>query len=251
MLPQHGLSQHPPLAPPPSQQNFPAGQPLPRQQVPPLHGVPSAFCEFEQMPDDESQVPALWHWSSAVQIMGLLPDADIGLAGVGLQTAVPALWRRSCAAGGDGRIVRRRPPPVAHRRIAMPSSTIPASHRDLLDTNQVVVLATNGTDGFPQVTATWFLAEEDGTVKLSLNTARQKTKNLLRDPRATLFFFDPANPYRTLEIRARAEVTPDPDYAFADRFAGRYGGADLRQNDRPGESRVVVSFIPVKVNTFG
>ena len=128
---------------------------------------------------------------------------------------------------------------------------IPASHRDLLASNQVVGLATVGSDGFPQVTAAWFLAEDDGTVKLSLNTARQKTKNLRRHPEATLFFFDPANPYRTLEIRARAEVEPDADYAFADRLGAKYGGADLRQNDQPGESRVVVSFVPVRINTFG
>jgi PPOX class probable F420-dependent enzyme len=133
----------------------------------------------------------------------------------------------------------------------MSRSTIPDSHRDLLEANQVVVLATNGADGFPQVTAVWFLAEDDGTVKLSLNTARQKTKNLASNPDATLFFLDPANPYRTLEIRSRAEVIPDPDYAFADRLGAKYGGVDLRQNDGPGESRVVVSFLPVKVNTFG
>ena len=30
-----------------------------------------------------------------------------------------------------------------------------------------------------------------------------------------------------------------------------YGGADLSANDRPGESRVVVSLQPVKVNTWG
>ena len=128
---------------------------------------------------------------------------------------------------------------------------IPASHRDLLENNQAVVLATIGGDGFPQVTASWFLAEDDGTVKLSLNTARQKTRNLLQRPEATLFFFDPANPYRTLEIRARAEVAPDADYAFADRVGARYGGADLRAMDRPGEERVVVTFVPVRVNTFG
>lgn len=133
----------------------------------------------------------------------------------------------------------------------MARSAIPESHRDLLETNQVVVLATNGADGFPQVTAVWFLAEDDGTVKLSLNTARQKTKNLVSNPDATLFFLDPANPYRTLEIRSRAKVEPDPDYAFADRIGARYGGADLRQNDGPGESRVVVSFAPAKINTFG
>jgi PPOX class probable F420-dependent enzyme len=130
-------------------------------------------------------------------------------------------------------------------------SEVPTTHRDLLHTNQVVVLATDGADGFPQVTAVWFLAEDDGTVQLSLNTARQKTKNLTRRPEATLFFVDPANPYRTLEIRARAEVRPDPDYAFADRVAAKYGGADLCANDREGEARVVVSFVPVKVYTFG
>ncbi len=133
----------------------------------------------------------------------------------------------------------------------MARSTIPDSHRDLLENNQAVVLATNGADGFPQVSGVWFLVEDDGTVKMSLNTARQKTKNLMSNPDATLFFFDPANPYRTLEIRSRATVEPDPDYAFADRIGARYGGADLRQNDRPGDSRVVVSFPPVKVNTFG
>jgi PPOX class probable F420-dependent enzyme len=127
---------------------------------------------------------------------------------------------------------------------------IPASHRSLIETNQAVVLATIGTDGFPQVTAVWFLFEDD-TVKMSLNTARQKTKNLQRHPECSLFFMDQANPYRTLEIRARAELRPDPDYAFADKIGAKYGGADLRANDRPGEARVEVAFVPVKVNTFG
>jgi PPOX class probable F420-dependent enzyme len=128
---------------------------------------------------------------------------------------------------------------------------ISASHRDLLENNQVVVLATVGSGGFPQVTAAWFLAEDDGTVKLSLNSTRQKTRNLQRHPVATLFFFDPANPYRTLEIRARAEMEPDPDYSFADRLGAKYGGADLRAMDQPGEERVVVTFVPVRVNTYG
>ena len=133
----------------------------------------------------------------------------------------------------------------------MASTTIPESHRDLLDA-PIATLATAGADGFPQVTAVWFLVDDHGNVAVSLNTARQKTKNLQRDPTATLFFVDPATPYRTLEIRARAEITPDPDYAFADRLKDKYGpGGDLRGTDRPGESRVAVRFIPVKVNTFG
>lgn len=125
------------------------------------------------------------------------------------------------------------------------ATTFPESHRDLLSTD-VAALATIGSDGFPQVTALWFLFDED-TLKISLNTARQKTKNLQREPACTLFILDRANPGRYLEVRARAEVRPDTDYAFADKVGRKYG-ADLRQMDRPGESRVVVALHPVKVN---
>lgn len=128
--------------------------------------------------------------------------------------------------------------------------TIPESHQDLLKTD-VAMLATIGHDGYPQVTALWFLFDDDGTLKLSLNTTRQKTKNLQAQPECTLFILDLANPYRTLEVRARAEIAPDEDYAFARKLGAKYGGADLSTNDRPGETRVVVSLQPVKVNTWG
>ena len=127
---------------------------------------------------------------------------------------------------------------------------IPASHRDLVESGRFAALATLGPDGFPQVTAVGFLLE-DGAIKLSLNTTRQKTRNLRRHPEATLFFADPANPYRTLEVRARAVVEPDPDYAFADRLGAKYGGTDLRDMDRGGGERMVATFAPVRVNTFG
>ena len=123
------------------------------------------------------------------------------------------------------------------------------SHQDLLNA-EVAMLATIGHDGYPQVTALWFLLD-DGTLKLSLNTTRQKVKNLHRHPECTLFILDTANPYRTIEVRARAEIMPDADYAFAKKLGAKYGGADLSANDRPGETRVVVSLQPVKVNTWG
>ena len=131
------------------------------------------------------------------------------------------------------------------------TAVIPETHRDLLDANQVAIVATIGADGVPQVTASWFLAEEDGTVRMSLNTARQKVKNLMRRPESTHFFLDPANPYRTLEIRARAEIESDLDYVLADRVGAKYGGADVRTMDQPGETRVAITFVPLKVNTFG
>lgn len=122
---------------------------------------------------------------------------------------------------------------------------IPESHRDLLD-GQFATFATIGPDGRPQLSEVWFVAE-DGTVSVSLNTTRQKTRNLAANPAATLFLLDAANPYRYLEIRGDAEVVADDDYAFADKAGEKYG-SDLRVHDRPGESRVKVTIRPVRIN---
>jgi PPOX class probable F420-dependent enzyme len=125
-------------------------------------------------------------------------------------------------------------------------ATVPDSHRDLLDA-PVATLATVGADGRPQLSAVWFLAEGD-TVRLSLNTSRQKTKNLTERPAATLFILDTANTARYLELRGDARVAPDDDYAFADQVGAKYGGIDLRNMDQPGQKRVVVTIEPVRVN---
>jgi PPOX class probable F420-dependent enzyme len=122
---------------------------------------------------------------------------------------------------------------------------IPASHRDLLD-GQFATLATVGPDGRPQLSEVWFLAEDD-VIGLSLNTTRQKTKNLLANPAANLFLLDLAVPYRYLEIRGDAEISADDDYSFADRLGAKYD-ANLRDRDLPGQSRVKVIIRPVRVN---
>lgn len=122
---------------------------------------------------------------------------------------------------------------------------IPASHRDLLD-SQVATLGTVGPDGRPQLSEVWFLADGD-TVSISLNAARQKTKNLLANPAACLFILDLAGPYRYLELRGDAEISPDDDYSFADQVGAKYK-ADLHEHDLPGQSRVKVTIRPVRVN---
>jgi PPOX class probable F420-dependent enzyme len=124
-------------------------------------------------------------------------------------------------------------------------TTIPDSHRDLLSA-QVGTLATIGPDGRPQQTEVWFVAEGD-TVSISLNTSRQKTRNLMASPAVSFLILDLANPYRCLEIRGDAEITPDDDYVFADKVGAKYG-SDLRAHDQPGQSRVVVTIRPVRVN---
>jgi PPOX class probable F420-dependent enzyme len=124
---------------------------------------------------------------------------------------------------------------------------IPDTHQDLLITD-IGILATLGKDGYPQVTALWFLFDdEDGMVKLYLNTTRQKTRNLHHNQECTFFIIDRSNPLRTLEIRARAELKPDPDYNFVGKFDEKYS-ADIRKMDPRGQSRVLVTLFPVKVN---
>ena len=122
---------------------------------------------------------------------------------------------------------------------------IPASYRDLLD-GQFATLATVGPDGRPQLSEVWFLADGE-TVRTSLNSSRQKTKNLQANPAVTVFLLDLAMPYRYLEIRGDAELTPDDDYSFADRLGAKYG-ADLREHDHPGQSRVIVTINPTRIN---
>jgi PPOX class probable F420-dependent enzyme len=122
---------------------------------------------------------------------------------------------------------------------------IPDSHRDLLD-GEFATLATIGPDGRPQLSEIWFLAEGD-TVRISLNTARQKLKNMRTNPACTLFLLDIGSPYRYLEIRGDAEIGPDDDYTFADRVGAKYR-SDLRDHDGPGDQRVVVTVRPTRIN---
>jgi PPOX class probable F420-dependent enzyme len=128
------------------------------------------------------------------------------------------------------------------------TTTIPDSHRHLLD-QPVATLATLDGEGRPQLTEVWFLAE-DGQVKFSLNTSRQKVRNLEHRPACSVLLLDLANPYRYVEIRGDAVLEPDDDYAFADRVGAKYG-ADLRDNDQPGDRRVVVTVRPARVHTWG
>ena len=125
---------------------------------------------------------------------------------------------------------------------------IPASHRDLLE-SKVAMLATIGPTGRPQLTALWFLADGD-QVKISLNTSRQKYKNLLARPAVSFMLMDHANPARYVEMRGVAEVEPDADYKFADRVGAKYG-TDLRTRDKPGDGRVIVTIRPDRVRAWG
>ena len=127
-------------------------------------------------------------------------------------------------------------------------TTIPESHRHLLDA-QVATLGTLDVHGRPQLSELWFLAEDD-VIRVSLNTARAKVKNLQRNPAFSLLVLDLLNPHRYLELRGDAEIAPDPDYTFAAMVGTKYG-TDLREMDEPGESRVVVTLRASRIRAWG
>ena len=122
---------------------------------------------------------------------------------------------------------------------------IPASHRDLLD-GQFATLATVGPDGRPQVSEVWFLADGE-TVRISLNSSRQKVRNLQHRAGCSFLIVDLTNPYRYLEIRGDVKLERDDDYAFADQVGAKYQ-ADLREHDRPGDYRLIVTIDPSRIN---
>ena len=122
---------------------------------------------------------------------------------------------------------------------------ISPSHRDLLETPHTVAFATVGADGQPQVTAIWAMLDGD-VVRTSLDKGRQKYKNLLAHPQVTLFVIDPENPFRTLEVRATAEITDDPDLEFLKRILQLYG-TDLETFRGPVDRRVVITLNPTRI----
>jgi PPOX class probable F420-dependent enzyme len=115
---------------------------------------------------------------------------------------------------------------------------VPESHRGVLDA-PFATLATIGPTGRPQLSTVCFVVDGDA-VLLSLNETRQKTINILADPRVSVHVTDPSDPGRYVELRGTATVEPDDDYEFADRLGTKYGGLDLRRMDAPGEHRLKI-----------
>jgi PPOX class probable F420-dependent enzyme len=126
---------------------------------------------------------------------------------------------------------------------------VPATHLDLTR-GRVGVLSTIGSSGRPQSTAVWFMVDEDGVVRTSLTNDRQKTKNMVANPKATLFVIDPANPYRTLELRCDVAISDDPDLTMMRRIVAHYG-ADFESFPGSREGRVLVELTPRRIIAQG
>ncbi len=107
-------------------------------------------------------------------------------------------------------------------------AAIPASHLDLVDCPPVAALTTVMPDGSPQTSAVW--CDFDGTyVRVNCMRGFQKERNMRRNPRVTLLCYDPAQPFRFIEVRGRVvAMTEDGAVAHLDALSSRYIGRPVR-----------------------
>jgi PPOX class probable F420-dependent enzyme len=123
---------------------------------------------------------------------------------------------------------------------------VPDSHRDLLQSPLTATLTTIDGRGRPHSTAVWYLIDDDGQLKGSITSERVKFKNLSRNPNCDLFIIDPENPYRTLEVRAEADLTPDPQKATVSKFAKLYN-VDEAMLLAAGDDRYTITYRPRRI----
>ncbi|MEZ5259853.1 MAG: pyridoxamine 5'-phosphate oxidase family protein [Ilumatobacteraceae bacterium] len=82
------------------------------------------------------------------------------------------------------------------------------------------MLATNGPDGHPQLTAVWYVVEDD-QIYISITESTRKAENLAVDSRCSVLIFHPET-LTTTPRSAASRIEPDHDYVFADRLGQRY-----------------------------
>ena len=133
----------------------------------------------------------------------------------------------------------------------MTQPAVPDSHRDLF-VGRAVSLSTLNADQTIQSTAIWVHLGDDGLLRTSLATARQKYRNLADRPTATILAISPSDQFHTAEIRATVTITDDPHRSFLAQLLVPYGHTletfDTRIN-QAAEDRVVVTFHPTRVRT--
>lgn len=131
------------------------------------------------------------------------------------------------------------------------SPIIPDEYKDILESSALAHVATIGPNGEPQNTPVWF--DFDGEHLLFSQTkARQKFKNVGRDPRIALSIVDPQNDYRYIEVRGEVvRIDEDPDLDFINAMSKKYLGMDEYPMHQPGDERVVVVISPHHTTQMG
>ncbi|MEV5326867.1 PPOX class F420-dependent oxidoreductase [Nonomuraea sp. NPDC052634] len=120
--------------------------------------------------------------------------------------------------------------------------------RKLLDAPNYATVTSLNPDGGPHSSVVWVRTDGDD-VLFSTVKGRVKARNFERDPRVSLLVIDPDNPYRYVEVRGRATLTPDPEGALIQELSQKYQGRPWE--DKPGTERLIVRISPDRVYVRG
>lgn len=123
-------------------------------------------------------------------------------------------------------------------------AAIPDSHLDLFIRPVCGTLTTIGADGGPQSSLVW-VDLDDGCVRFNTTLDREKGRNLLSNPRASLLLVDPENTARYVQIRGDVELLAHGAMEHLDALTRkytqhpRYYGFVYPQDRRARETRVI------------
>ncbi len=115
----------------------------------------------------------------------------------------------------------------------------------LIDGPTFAVVSTINPDGAPQSSVVWVKRDGDD-ILFSTIRGRRKTKNMERDPRVGVTLYDPADPYRYVEVRGAVSLTEEGGPELIQDLSQKYDGVPFREG-RPDNVRVVVRITPTRV----
>jgi len=117
----------------------------------------------------------------------------------------------------------------------------------LLEDKNLAFIATLMKDNSPQITPTW-IDLVDGVIIVNTAEGRVKQRNVSRDPRVAISIVDNKNPYNMVTIRGKVieQTTQDAD-KHADKMAKKYLGVDKYPFGMPGEKRILLKILPLKI----
>ena len=126
-------------------------------------------------------------------------------------------------------------------------ATLPEDAKAFFDATEFVTLGTVQPDGQPQLSVVW--VERDGDdLLMSTVKGRQKHRNLVRDPRATVLLYPKDNPYSYVEVRGNVTMTEEGGRELIDRLNQKYMGTPrYTWDDGTDNVRVVIRLSPTKV----
>ncbi len=121
----------------------------------------------------------------------------------------------------------------------------PGRARDFLRANHRAVLATSRSDGRPQLSPVTAAVDAEGRVLVSTRETAIKTKNLARDPRATLCVLNDGFFGEWIAIDGTAEIVHLPDAMdvlvdYYRRVAGEHPDWDSYREAMQRDQRVIL-----------